>query len=158
MIYIGSDHGGYKLKGKIKQFFDKYDYNYIDLGDRTFDKNDDYPDYAFAVAEKVGKEDDPSKKWAERAKGILFCRSSGGMIIAANKVKNIRAVSVFDVKSAKHSREHNDANIIALAADWIKEKETEKILKIWLKTEFSNEKRHIMRLNKIKNYEKTKNP
>ena len=153
MIYLGSDHGGYELKEKIKHFFDKSDYEYIDLGDKTFDKNDDYPDYAYSVAEKVGKEDDPSKKWAERAKGILFCRSSGGMIIAANKVKNIRAVSVFDVKSAKHSREHNDANIIALAADWIKEKEAEKILKIWLKTEFSNEERHKRRLDKIKNYE-----
>ncbi len=153
MIYLGSDHGGYKLKEKIKHFFDKSDYKYIDLGDKKFDKNDDYPDYAYSVAEKVGKEDDPSKKWQERAKGILFCRSSGGMIIVANKVKNIRAVSVFDVKSAKHSREHNDANIIALAADWIKEKEAEKILKIWLETEFSNEKRHKRRLDKIKNYE-----
>ncbi len=154
MIYLGSDHGGFKLKEKIKKFLDKQKFYYLDLGNINFQKEDDYPDYAFAVADLVSKEDDSSKKWKDRAKGILFCRSSGGMIIAANKLKNVRAVSVFDIKSAKHSREHNDANIIAISGDWTSEKKAKDIIKAWLKTEFSKKTRYIRRLKKIEEYEK----
>lgn len=161
MIYLGSDHGGFELKEKIKKLLDnlykknidKEKYNYIDLGNFIYDSNDDYPDFAFKVAKIVSKKDNPKLKWDKRAKGILFCRSSGGMIIAANKFKNIRAVSVFDVKSAKHSRLHNDANIIAISGDWTSFNDTKKIILAWLNTEFSNEDRHIRRLNKIMNFE-----
>ncbi len=154
MIYLGSDHGGFELKESIKKFLDNLGHKYKDLGNSSFEKEDDYPKYAFLVAKKVGKEDNSSKPWKERSKGILFCRSSGGMIIAANKVKNVRAVSVFDKISAKHSREHNDANVIALSGDWTNEKQAKKIIKTWLETEFSDEKRHKRRLNLIRDYEK----
>jgi ribose 5-phosphate isomerase B len=145
MIYIGSDHGGFELKGKIKKFLDANKYKCMDMGNKTFEKEDDYPDYAFKVAEKVAKEKD--------ALGILFCRSSGGMIIAANKVKNIRAVSVSDEKSARHAREHNDANVIALSGDWMDEAQAKKIVKTFLESKFSNEDRHVRRLKKISKYE-----
>ncbi len=153
MIYLGSDHGGYGLKEKIKKFLREESCKFRDLGNLVFDRGDDYPDFAFAVAEKIGKEDDSRKKWAERAKGILFCRSSGGMIIAANKVKNVRAVAVFDDMSARHAREHNDANVIALSGDWTDEREAEKIVSAFLETEFSGEERHRRRLDKIRGYE-----
>ena len=126
MIYLGADHGGFVLKENIKQFLKEHDLKYEDLGNTILDMDDDYPDYAFAVGERVGKEDAPSKKWKDRAKGILFCRSSGGMVIAANKVKNIRAVAVYDEKGARHAREHNDANIIALSGDWISDEAAKK--------------------------------
>jgi ribose 5-phosphate isomerase B len=154
MIYLGADHGGYELKEKLKVFLKKENYVFKDLGNLTFESDDDYPKYAFSVAERVSKEDNSSKPWKERTKGILLCRSSGGVIIAANKVKNVRAVSVFDEKSSKHSREHNDANVIALSGDWTSEKDAEKIVKVFLETDFSSEERHKRRLEMIKEYEK----
>jgi ribose 5-phosphate isomerase B len=86
-------------------------------------------------------------------KGILFCRSSGGVVIAANKVKGIRAVAAWDEKSAMHAREHNDANIIAIAGDWTDEESAKKIVKIFLETEFTKEDRHVRRINQIMDYE-----
>ena len=145
MIYLGSDHGGFKLKQKIKSFLNELDYKYEDLGNLKFDKDDDYPDYAFKVAEKVSEN--------IKNKGILLCRSSGGMIIAANKVKGIKAVSVIDEKSVKHAIQHNNANIIALSGDWINENKAKKIVKLSLTTKFNNEERHVRRLKKINKYE-----
>lgn len=145
MIYLGSDHGGFELKEYVKLFLKKNKFEFEDLGNLNYDSEDDYPDYAFKVAEKVSKD--------EKNRGILFCRSSGGVIIAANKVNGIRAVSAHDVKSAVHAREHNDANIVALPGDWITEKLAGKIVETFLKTKFTNEERHVRRLKKIKNYE-----
>ncbi len=145
MIYLGADHGGYKLKEKIKSFLKESNYDYEDLGNLEYDKDDDYPDYAFKVAEKVSKN--------KNNKGILLCRSSGGMVIAANKVKNIRAVSVIDEKSVKHAVQHNNANIIALPGDWITADKAKKLVKLFLTIKFSKEKRHVRRLKKIIKYE-----
>ena len=146
MIYLGADHGGFKLKQKIKSFLKDLEYEYEDLGNLKFDKDDDYPDYAFKVAEKVS---DNIKN-----KGILLCRSSGGMVIAANKVKGIKAVSVIDEKSVKHAVEHNNANIIALSGDWMTEQEAKDAVKVFLETDFTKEERHKRRINMIKEYEK----
>jgi ribose 5-phosphate isomerase B len=150
MIYLGSDHGGFSLKQEIIKILK---HRYEDLGNTVFDKDDDYPEYAFRVAEKVGKEDRQGK-WDERPKGILLCRSAGGVIIAANKVRNVRAVAVFDERSAKHSREHNDANVIAISGDWTSVEEAKKIVKAWLSTEFSGDERHRRRLKQIEDYER----
>ena len=146
MIYLGSDHGGFELKEHIKQFLKNLEYEFKDLGNLKYDKGDDYPEYAFKVAEKASE--------TPKNRGVLFCRSAAGMVIAANKVKGARAVTVFYDKSAVHSRQHNDANIIALSGDWMDNKKAEKILKAWLETEFSKEKRHVKRLKRISEYEK----
>jgi ribose 5-phosphate isomerase B len=151
MIYIGADHGGYDLKEKIKAHLTARKIKFKDIGNSVYEKEDDYPDYAFKVAEAVSRE--PSPDWNKSGKGILLCRSSFGMIIAANKVKGIKAASVYDIESAVKSREHNDANIIALSGDHIKEDDAEKIVDAWLKTEFSGEKRHMRRIKKIEEYE-----
>lgn len=153
MIYLGVDHGGFPLKEKIKAWLNEWKLAYKDLGAHTFDPEDDYPRFAFAVAEKVSIEDDARQPWTKRAKGILACRSAAGMVIAANKVKDVRAVVVSDLKSAKHSREHNDANIICLSGDWTSEAEAKDILKVWLGTEFSKELRHARRINQIREKE-----
>lgn len=145
MIYLGSDHGGFELKESIKEFLKNKKYDYKDLGNLVYDKSDDYPKYAFKVAETVSKE--------KNSLGILFCRSSGGVVIAANKVNGIRAVSAHDIKTAEHAKEHNNANILALPGDWITKEEAVKIVGIFLKTEFTKEERHIRRLNEITSYE-----
>jgi ribose 5-phosphate isomerase B len=152
MIYLGSDHGGFALKNQIKKYLDSEEIPYKDLGNTTLDPDDDYPDFAFRVAEQVS-ESETDAPWNKRPKGVLLCRSSGGMVIAANKVRCIRAVSVTDIRSAKHARTDNDANIIALPADWISSKEAIRVLKVWLNTEFSKQKRHIRRIKKIEEYE-----
>lgn len=150
MIYLGADHGGFELKEKIKSWLAEWKLKCADLGADTLDPDDDYPEYAFRVAEKVSFEDDMNSPWSKRAKGILICRSAGGVVIAANKVRDVRAVSVTDIRSAKHSREQNDANVLALSGDWMNEKEAKNIVKTWLTTEFSKEDRHARRINQIR--------
>ncbi len=160
MMYLGADHGGFHLKEKIKQWLSEWGYEYEDVGNSKYDPFDDYPEFAFRVAEKVKNQKSKVKNtsqnskvsWKDEAKGILACRSAAGMVIAANKVSGVRAVAVFDEESAMHSRTHNDANVLALSGDWLSEDEAKKVLKIWLETEFSGDERHVRRLRMIENY------
>lgn len=141
MIYLGSDHGGFPLKEKIKSWLSEWGLEYEDVGALTLDPTDDYPDYAHLVAQKVN--DNPINR------GIVVCRSGGGMIIAANKDRGIRAVYIFDEKSARHAREHNDANVAGLAADWISEQDAKNAVNTFLHTLFSEEPRHARRVSKL---------
>jgi ribose 5-phosphate isomerase B len=144
-LYIGSDHAGFKLKNSLKPYLIKLGYDFIDLGNLKYQKDDDYPDYAKLVAEKVAK---------ENTKGILFCGTGHGACIAANKIKGIRAVTVNNIKDAIKTREHNDANILCLSGWNLKPDLAKKIIRTWLKTKFSNAKRHKRRIAKIKKLEK----
>lgn len=148
MIYLGADHGGFKLKEKIKEWLTQNHYSFEDLGNAAFDPGDDYPEIAFKVAEKVSGE---GKKLDN--KGVLLCRSAAGMVIAANKVKGIRAVAAFDKETAEHSRKHNNSNVLALSGDRLNDLEAFDILKAWLETQFSNLDRYIRRLKAIEEYE-----
>lgn len=141
MIYLGADHGGYELKNTIATWLDEWGFEYTDVGAHEYDAVDDYPQFAFAVADGVAAD--------EGSMGILACRSAAGVIIAANKVKGVRAVSVFNEDSAKHSREHNNANVIGLSGDWLEEAEAKAIVQTWLNTEFSGEERHARRVDQI---------
>ena len=143
-IFIGADHAGFDFKEKIKEELDKK-YDVEDLAPE-FKEGDDYPDIAFKVAEKVSKD--------KKSKGILICGSGAGMVIAANKVKGIRAAEVFDKYSAEMSREHNDANIASFGERDVSFNKLKELLGIWLKTPFSKEERHARRIKKISNYEK----
>lgn len=157
MIYIGSDHGGFDLKEKIKKWLKLWGYLVEDMGNTMYDKEDDYPQFAYEVAQRVS--DDERKgiaypyPWKDRSKGILCCRSAAGMIIAANKVPGARAALAFDTVTARHCREHNDVNILAFSGDFLEEYQAKKILKTWLETEFSGEERHVRRLKQIETYE-----
>lgn len=152
MIYLGADHAGFELKEKIKAYLKKKKQSVRDLGAWTFNKDDDYPDFAIPVAEMVVKTD---------SKGIVFCGSAEGVCIAANKVKGARAVAPRDVQTAIFSRAHNDANVLCLAGGKTVDKSSmgmsfpaaKKIIDAWLKTDFSGETRHVRRLNKIERYE-----
>ena len=141
MLYLGADHGGYRLKEFLKKHFDKKRIKYADLGTYS-EESVDYPDYAYKVTRKVAKE--------KNSKGILVCGSGIGMCIAANKIRGIRAAVVYDKYSAIMSREHNDANVLCLRGRGVNFKKQTKLADIWLKTKFSNEPRHKRRIAKLK--------
>ena len=158
MIYLGSDHGGFDLKEKIKKWLTQWGNQWEDVGNTVYEGEDDYPDYALAVAHKVANDQANGRvypyPWKDRPKGILICRSAAGMVIAANKVPGVYAAAAFDTRSAKQIREHNNTNVIALSGDWLEVFEVKKILKTWLTTEFSGEPRHLRRVKKIEEFER----
>lgn len=145
-ILLGSDHAGFYTKEKIKKFLDKNKTKYHDLGPSELNPNDDYPDYAFKVAQRVAR----NKSY----RGILICGSGSGMTIAANKVKGVRAVAAYDKYSAKKSREDNDTNVLGLRSRRFSFYSIKKIIETWLSTPFSNEERHKRRIKKIQEYER----
>ncbi len=142
VIAIGSDHGGYDLKDGVKKHLLSKGFEVKDMGTHSKDACD-YPDIAKVVTTAVNEKDCDF--------GILICGTGIGISIAANKVKGIRAALVHDVFSAKATREHNDANILCMGARVLGEGLALEIVDTFLKTEFSNDKRHINRINKIEN-------
>ena len=146
-IYLGADHAGFHLKERIKHWLDKHHIPYQDLGNVVFDTTDDYPDFAEKVARKTV---------AENSLGILICGSAQGVGIAANKIKGVRAVIPFNLKEARLSREHTNANILCLSGWFLHFHRVKKILEIFLTTPFSREPRHQRRLAKIHQLEKKK--
>ena len=146
MIYLGADHGGFSFKEKIKEFLGKeLKIEYSDLGNTKFEGDDDFVDYALAVAKKVAETGE---------KGILICTNGLGMCIAANKIKGIRAVAPISKKTAQQSREHLDANVLCVGEHVVSFRDAKKIIKIWLETDFFQKERYARRLNKIKDIEK----
>lgn len=140
MIAIGCDHGGYELKQEIIKYLQDAKMEYKDYG--CFDTNAvDYPVYAKEVANAVAD--------GEAEKGILICGTGIGISIAANKVKGVRAALCHDCFSAQATREHNDANIVAMGARVIGAGLAVKIVDIFLHTEFSGEQRHVNRIAQI---------
>ena len=138
-IVIASDHAGYSLKEHLKKFLFKKKYFIKDVGTKNQDKVD-YPDFAHKLTKII-----KSKKYNT---GILICGSGQGMIMSANKHKNIRAALCYDAKSTKLSRLHNDANIITLGSRLISKKNAIIYLNIFLKTKFEGG-RHKKRVKKI---------
>lgn len=144
-IYIGADHGGFELKEELKKYLTELGYELSDLGAHTLNQDDDYTDFVIPVAEKVSQ--DPGSL------GIVMGRSGQGEAIATNKVKGIRAAVCFSEEMARRTRDHNNANILSLGADFIDTETAKRIVKVFLETPFSNEERHIRRLNKISKLE-----
>jgi len=143
-IAIGSDHGGYQLKERLKKYLKELNIEYKDFGCES-EKSVDYPDIGFKVSNEVRK--------GNYERGILICGTGIGMSIVANKIKGIRASLCHDVFSAQKAREHTNANILALGESVIGIGLAQEIVKIWLKTDYSQKERHIRRLDKIKKIE-----
>ena len=138
MVAIGSDHGGYGLKQEIMEHLKERGIEYKDYG--CYDeKSCDYPVYAKAVANAIVS--------GECDKGILICGTGIGISITANKIKGIRAALCHDTFSAQATREHNDANIVAMGARVVGSGLAIKIVDTFLDTEFSNDERHIRRIS-----------
>lgn len=137
MIAIGSDHGGYDLKEKVIQHLKNKGVEYKDFG--CYDKSScDYPVFGRAAAEAVAS--------GECEKGIVICTTGIGISISANKVKGVRCALCGDVFSAKMTRLHNDANMLAMGAGIVGEVLACEIVDTFLDTEFSGEDRHSRRI------------
>jgi len=144
-IAIGSDHAGFILKTKIISFLKNNGFDIIDVGTNNSETSVDYPDFAKEVSLKIVK--------GEAEKGIIICGSGVGASIAANKIKGIRAAICHDTYSAHQGVEHDDMNVLCLGGRIIGEELAKEIVLSFLKAKFSNEERHIRRLNKIKKLE-----
>lgn len=146
-VYLAADHAGFELKEKVKEFLKKEGYEIKDFGAIVFDPEDDYPDFISQAAEAVSK--DPGSK------AIIFGGSGQGEAIVANKFPGVRA-AVYYGKAEKMpslTRQHNDSNILSLGARFLTEKEAISGVKLFLETPFSEELRHVRRIEKIKKIE-----
>lgn len=139
-IYIGSDHGGFRLKEQLKKYFDQKHLSYVDVGPSRYTPTDDYPDVSRRLAMAVAK---------NRGLGILICRNGIGVSIVANKIKGIRAVSTTEASIAKTARADDDTNVLCLGQDFTSLAQAKKVITIWLKTPFSGSARHRRRLRKV---------
>lgn len=140
MVAIGSDHGGFDLKELIIRHLEEQGVDVNDMG--CYDKSScDYPVYGRAVAKAVAD--------GSCEKGIVICTTGIGISIAANKIKGIRAALCADPVSAKLTRQHNDANVLAMGAGIIGPRLAAEIVDTFLNTEFSGEERHRRRIDAI---------
>ena len=138
-IVLASDHAGFKLKEVIKKYLIRKGNRILDLG--TSNTNSvDYPDYAHRLSKNM--------KNKNNQLGILICGSGIGMHITANKHKNIRAALCYNIKSARLSRQHNNANVMAVGARLIKKNLALKCVNTFIKTDFKGG-RHLRRIKKI---------
>ena len=140
MIAIGCDHGGFGLKKEIMAHLEKQGYEYKDFGTYS-EASCDYPQYAKAVAKAVAS--------GECDRGILICGTGIGVSITANKVRGIRAALCSDCFSAEATRQHNNANVLCMGARVTGPGLALKIVDTFLTTPFSNDERHIRRINQI---------
>jgi len=152
-IYIGSDHAGHELKDKLKNYLLKLGHEVDDKGAFKLNNDDDYPDFIKPVALAVSSNNESI--------GIIIGGSGEGEAICANRFKGIRAIVYYGGKSYQRdingnkigivvgSRMHNNANIISLGARFLTFRKARKAVELFLKTPFSNDERHIRRINKI---------
>lgn len=141
-LYIGADHGGYKLKEHLKGYLAQQGIHFLDLG--CFNEDPiDYPDVAREVSEKVaeGKE--------QGAKGVLICGTGLGVCMAANKYPGIRAASTMTKEMAEMARRHNDANIACLGGRIMDFEMAKEIIDVFVHTEFDGDERHVRRIEKM---------
>lgn len=144
-VYLGADHGGFRMKERLKLRLEEWGYPFEDLGNTELDAKDDYPVFGFLVAARVAAD----LRRGKPAFGILGCRSAAGMVMAAGKVPGIRAVVGFDRRSAVHSRVDNDANVLAMPGDYLNHRQVAAVAKAWLETATSRAGRHARRREQL---------
>jgi ribose 5-phosphate isomerase B len=143
-LLIASDHAGFELKETLRKRLESLGVPYEDLGTSGPDPVD-YPDFARRVAEPVSR--------GEAERGLLVCGSGQGMAMAANRFRGVRAALPFDEETARLSREHNDANVLALGGRTIGVEVAKDCLRVFLTTEFEGG-RHARRVAKLGTPEK----
>ncbi len=139
-IAMGCDHGGLTLKNQVKQYLEENGYEVVDFGTTTYDSCD-YPDYGIEAAEAVAS--------GACERGIVVCTTGIGISIAANKVHGIRCALCSEPLSAKMTRLHNDANMLALGGAFVGVNLALEIVRVFLETPFSEEAKHQRRIDKI---------
>ena len=150
-IFIGTDHAGFVLKEKLVTLLKAQGYEVVDKGAYEYNEGDDYPDFVIPVAREVSKD-------SENTRGIILGATGEGEAITANKFPHVRAVVYYGVGLCVvddeadvivRSRQHNNANVLSLAARYLTEEDMTRAVDLWLKTPFSQGERHIRRLSKI---------
>lgn len=162
-IFLASDHAGFELKGKVKEFLKGEGYEVEDMGAYTFDKDDDYPDFISKAAEAVSK--DPNNR------GIILGGSGQAEMMVANKFRGVRCALFYaaipPVRAAditgrtsndpyemiRLTREHNNANMLSIGIRFVSDKDAIKVVKLWLDEPFQGDERHVRRIEKIKKIE-----
>jgi ribose 5-phosphate isomerase B len=146
-VYLGSDHAGYELKVHLASHLPTQGYEVVDVGPSRYDADDDYPAYCLHTGARVVAE--------PGALGVVIGGSGNGEQIAANKVPGVRAALAWNIETARLSREHNDANVVAVGARMHTLDEATQIVTAFLTTRFSGSERHLRRIIQIAEYEKT---
>lgn len=141
MIFMGSDHAGWTLKQLIRKHLEKQNHKIVDLGVFAAEPAADYPEIAHEVAEKVREN--------EGSRGFLICGTGIGMCMAANKIRGIRAANCESTAAVEMSRKHNDANILCLGGRLLQPEAANKMVDVFMNTEFESEERHKRRVEKI---------
>ena len=147
-ILLAADHAGFELKNKIVQYLKDEGFDIEDMGAHVYDKDDDYPKIMIPVAMRVIKD-------IEYTKAIIFGKSGQGEAIIVNRFPGIRSAVYYggNMDIVRLSREHNDANILSIGAGFVEQEEVEKVVKLWLATQFSNDPRHMRRIEMLDNIE-----
>lgn len=143
-VYLATDHAGFLLKEEVKKFLEEKGYQVEDCGAFELNNDDDYPDFISVAARKVSENNE---------KGIVFGKSGAGEAIVANKIKGIRGILGVNKENIELARQHNDANILSLGSDFVDYEKAKELTEVFLKTEFSNEQRHLRRIEKIREIE-----
>ena len=140
-IVLAADHAGFELKEHVKRFLIKKGYDIKDFGALEYDGLDDYPDFILPAAKYISK---------HKLIGIIFGGSGQGEAMAANRIKRIRAAVFYNGPNeiVELSRLHNNANILSIGARFVSSQEVEKVIELWLSTDFE-EGRHKKRINKL---------
>ncbi len=144
-VALGCDHAGFELKKHVKEYIEKLGYEIIDVGTDS-EESVDYPDFASKVAMKVANGD--------TEKGVIVCGSGIGACITANKIKGVRASVCHDEYSASQGVVHDDMNVICIGGRIINQNEAKNFVEKFLSAKFSEEERHLRRLNKVLEIEK----
>lgn len=145
-LYFASDHAGYELKEALMGFVNE-EFGFLQVNDEgpfEYNEGDDYPDFIKKAARQVSQ--DPQK-----SKAIVLGHSGQGEAMAANRFEGVRAAVYYggSEEIVKLSRKHNDANVLSLGAGFLTENEAQKAVRLWLKTSFSDDERHVRRIKKI---------
>ena len=145
-IHIGSDHAGLELKNELLAHLVNSGHDVTDHGPYEYDALDDYPDFCIPAAQAVAK--DPTSL------GVVIGGSGNGEQISANKVKGIRAVLAWSIETAKLGKEHNNANVVSIGGRMHTIDECKAIIDAFIATPFSDDERHIRRIDKIAKFER----
>lgn len=144
-IHLGCDHAGFELKNLLKMHLENLHHQVVDHGAVDFDPLDDYPAFCIAAAQAVAAE--------PNSLGIVIGGSGNGEQIAANKVIGVRAALAWNKETAQLARQHNNANVMGIGARMHSEQEAIEIVEAFIATDFSNDQRHLRRIDQLSNYE-----
>ena len=151
IIYIGTDHKGFRIKEKVKAWLLSWGYEVEDFGAHSLNPDDDYPDFASRVAEKISENPD-----SEKVRGLILGATGQGEAIVANKYNGVRASVYYGEPEeiVALARDHSDANIMSIGVLFMEEDAMRDMIKLWLEKPFSGTERHKRRLLKIKEIER----